>query len=73
MQEWVRPEPQKLQIDVYRAVIKRLSSRTSAHNGVATPIKFAECCLKSMGITTPVCGLARNDMIFFGAGNSATN
>ena len=41
-------------IDVYRAVIKRLSSRTSAHAGVAIPIKIAECCLKSKGIATPV-------------------
>ena len=33
--------------------------------GVATPLKLAVCCLKSMGIATPVCGLARNDTFFY--------
>ena len=29
---------------------------------VAIPIKSAESCLKSKGIATPVCALARNDV-----------
>ena len=31
--------------------------------GVAIPIKFADSALKSMGIATPVCALARNDVV----------
>jgi len=61
------------QIGVYRAVIKRLSSRTSAHAGVAIPFKFADSSLKSMGIATPFCGMARNDVNFRTASNGAIN
>ena len=39
--------------------MKRLSSRTSAHAGVAIPIKLAECCLKSEGIATALRPQAR--------------
>ena len=54
------------QIGVYRAVIKRLSSRASPQTGVAIPIKSAESGLKLEEIATPVCALARNDTIFVG-------
>ena len=45
-------------------LIKRTSSRTIPQNGVAIPIRFAVRCLKSKGIATPVCALARNDVVF---------
>ena len=41
--------------------------------GVAIPIKFADFTLKSMGIATPVCALARNDMFFLTAFNRSIN
>ena len=56
--------------------IKRLSSRTSPQAGVAIPIKFADSALKSMGIATPVCALARNDTLLLGVrrtSNSSIN
>ena len=58
-------ELEKFQIDVCRAVIKRLSLRTSPQTGVATPIKFADTSLKTKGIATPVYTLARNDVVIW--------
>ena len=54
-------------------IIKDCHSHASAHTGVGIPFKFAEFCLKMMGIapqafpsvTTPACGLVRNDMVFW--------
>jgi len=44
--------------------LKRMSSRTSAHAGVAISSKSADFSLKSIGIATPFFGMARNDRIF---------
>ena len=54
-----------MQIDVYRAVIKRLSFRASAHTGVGIPFEFADSYLKSEEIATPACGLVRNDVVIW--------
>jgi len=54
-------------------LLKRTSSRTSAHTGVAIPIKFADSSLKSKEIATPFCGMARNDIFFFSARYKSSN
>ena len=44
------------------SVSKKVSLRASAHTGVAIPYGFR----KPYGIATPVCGLVRDDVLFFG-------
>ena len=62
-----------IQIAVYRAVIKTLSFRASAHTGVGIPYKFAECRLKLMGIATLVLQSAADLlMIMVACGNHTT-
>jgi len=50
-------------------LLKRMSSRTSPQAGVAIPIKFAVCCLISMGIATLVLQSAANQNRSIASGN----